>query len=212
MNAVVQPLEPQQNRMQLQFDAQTCGVEISRVSYCGQTNFWPSQQIPAGLPFGMIKLSPIADDDPLLDQSKLFHALEQTIRYAEANVGIGLTQTKLFNRKFAHWGAQNFNWPDYSEEKLLRVQKVLNEWDVPPVMVIHDVMSIAKWGRHTKGKFQLSKRLKSLAQRRGQLFEEFAQQYLFRYNHERLSRIDFTAPGNWDHLDEHHQCGSPSRA
>jgi hypothetical protein len=65
MNAVVQPLEPQQNRMQLQFDAQTCGVEISRVSYCGQTNFWPSQQIPAGLPFGMIKLSPIADDDPL---------------------------------------------------------------------------------------------------------------------------------------------------
>ena len=62
---MVQPLEPQQNRMQLQFDAQTCGVEISRVSYCGQTNFWPSQQIPAGLPFGMIKLSPIADDDPL---------------------------------------------------------------------------------------------------------------------------------------------------
>ena len=92
----------------------------------------------------MIKLKSIADDDPLLDQSKLLYALEQTIRHAEENGGIGLTQTELFNRKFAHWGAQNFNWPTYSEEKLLRIQKVLNEWDVPPVMVVHDVMTIAK--------------------------------------------------------------------
>ena len=57
----------------------------------------------------MIKLNPIADDDPLLDQPRLFHAFEQTIRYAEDNGGIGLTQTKLFNRKFAHWGARNFH-------------------------------------------------------------------------------------------------------
>ena len=146
----------------------------------------------------MIKLNPLADDDPLLNSSKLFYALERTIRYAEDNGGIGLTQTKLFNRKFAHWGAQNFNWPDYSEEKLLQVQKVLNEEDVPPVMVIHDLLTIAKWGRHIKGRFQLSKSLKSLAAHRGQLFGELAQQYLFRYNHGRLSRIDFTAPGNWD--------------
>ena len=51
----------------------------------------------------MIKLNPIADNDPLLNQSKLLYALEQTVRYAEENNGIGLTQTKLFNRKFAHW-------------------------------------------------------------------------------------------------------------
>ncbi|MEP3892449.1 MAG: hypothetical protein ABJN52_00385 [Litorimonas sp.] len=146
----------------------------------------------------MIKLNQLADDDPLLDQSKLLYVLEQTIRYAEENDGIGLTQTKLFNRKFAHWGAQNFNWPDYSEEKLLRVQKVLNEEDVPPVMVIHDVMTIAKWGRHVKGKFQLSKSVKALSAHRGQLFEALVQHYLFGYNHGRLSRIDFTAPGNWD--------------
>ncbi|MEP4197271.1 MAG: hypothetical protein ABJL99_16735 [Aliishimia sp.] len=74
----------------------------------------------------MFKLNQLADDDPLLDQSKLFNALEQTIRYAKESGGIGLTQTKLFNRKFAHWSAQNVNWPDYSEEKLLRIQKVLN--------------------------------------------------------------------------------------
>jgi hypothetical protein len=146
----------------------------------------------------MIKLNPIPDGDPLLDKSKLLHALEQTIRYADANGGIGLTQTKAFNRKFAHWGAENFNWPQYSADELLRIQKVLNEWDVPPVGVIHDVMTIAKWGRHTKGVFKLSKSLTTLAVRRGKLFAELAQHYLFRYNHDRFSRSDFTAPGNWD--------------
>lgn len=42
----------------------------------------------------MIKLNPLADDD-LLDSSKLFHALERTIHYAEENSGIGLTQTRV---------------------------------------------------------------------------------------------------------------------
>jgi len=146
----------------------------------------------------MIKLNTPADDDPALDQSRLLHALWQTIRYAEVNGGIGLTQTKAFNRKFAHWGAENFNWPQYSADELLSIQKVLNEWDVPPVGVIHDVMTIAKWGRHTKGVFKLSKSLSSLATSRGKLFTELAQHYLFRYNHDRFSRSDFTAPGNWD--------------
>ncbi len=146
----------------------------------------------------MINLNAIADDDPRLESSKLLYALEQTIRYAQENGGIGLTQTKAFNRKFAHWGAENFNWPDYSAVELLRIQKVLNEWDVPPVGVIHDILTIEKWGRHTKGTFKLSKSLTTLATARGKLFEELARHYLFRYNHDRFSRSDFTAPGNWD--------------
>ncbi|MEP4197272.1 MAG: hypothetical protein ABJL99_16740 [Aliishimia sp.] len=70
---------------------------------------------------------------------------------------------------------------------------------MPPVMVIHDVMTITKWGRHVKGRFRLSKSVKALTTHRGQLFEALlVQQYLFGYNHGRLSQIDFTAPGNWD--------------
>lgn len=46
----------------------------------------------------MIDLNPIADDDPQLDQSKLLCAVEQTIRHAEENGGIGLTKAWLFNR------------------------------------------------------------------------------------------------------------------
>jgi len=47
----------------------------------------------------MIKLREIADDDPVLDHSRLLRAMENTFEYAADHDGIGLTQTKAFNRK-----------------------------------------------------------------------------------------------------------------
>jgi hypothetical protein len=60
----------------------------------------------------MIRLNTPADDDTGLDQSRLLHALRKTIGYADEHGGNGLTQTKAFNRKFSHWAADNFDWPD----------------------------------------------------------------------------------------------------
>lgn len=48
----------------------------------------------------MIKLRPIADDDPVLDQSRLLQAMELAFAYVDTHGGIGLTQTKALNRKF----------------------------------------------------------------------------------------------------------------
>lgn len=147
---------------------------------------------------GVIKLRPIADDDPVLNQSRLLKAMELTFAYANTNGGIGLTQTKAFNRKFAHWMAENSPWPDFKAEELLRLNKVLNEWDVAPAMIVHDLMIVMKLGRHVKGKFQVSKKAKALASNRGAFFADLAETYLFRYNLARTARTDFTAPGNWD--------------
>jgi hypothetical protein len=147
---------------------------------------------------GMIKLRPIANDDPVLDQSRLLQAMELTFAFADTHGGIGLTQTKAFNRKFAHWMAEHSPWPDYKAEELLRLNKVLNEWDVAPAMVVHDLMIVMKLGRHVKGKFQVSKKAKALASNRGAFFADLAQTFLFRYNHARTARPEFTAPGNWD--------------
>lgn len=68
----------------------------------------------------------------------------------------------------------------------------------PPVGVIHDVLTIAKWGRHTKGLFKPSKSLLTLNESRGQFFVALLEHFLFRDNNDRFSRSDFTAPGNWD--------------
>ncbi len=113
-------------------------------------------------------------------------------------VGSGLTQTKAFNRKFAHWMAENSPWPDYKAQELLRLNKVLNEWNVAPAMVVHDLMVVMRLGRHVKGKFQVSKTARALASNRGYFFADLAETYLFRYNHARTARSGLTAPGNWD--------------
>jgi hypothetical protein len=146
----------------------------------------------------MIKLRDIADDDPVLDHSRLLKAMETAFEYAAAHDGIGLTQTKAFNRKFAHWMADHSPWPRYHTDELMRLNKVLNEWDVPHAIVVHDVMFVAKFGRHTKGKFQVSKAAKDLSSKRGKFFAKIAETYLFEYNHARNARSEFTAPGNWD--------------
>ena len=44
----------------------------------------------------MIKLRSIADDDPVLGQSRLLKAMELAFDYADTHGGIGLTQTKAF--------------------------------------------------------------------------------------------------------------------
>ena len=54
---------------------------------------------------GMIKLRPIADDAAILDQSRLLQAVELAFAYADTNGGIGLTQTKAFNRKFGQFNS-----------------------------------------------------------------------------------------------------------
>jgi hypothetical protein len=146
----------------------------------------------------MIKLHQLDANDPALNGSNLLDAFYKTLDFSEENNGIGLTASKAFNRKFSHWAADNFAWPEYASQKLLRVQKVLNEEDVPLVMVLHDVLSFMKLGRHVKGKFQFSKKAKVLSQDRGKTFIELAENYLFGYNHSRLRRYDFVAPGNWD--------------
>ena len=147
---------------------------------------------------GMVHLSDIADDDPVLEHSRLLRAMELTFAYARDHGGIGLTQTKAFNRKFAHWMADHSPWPRFHTTELMRVNKVLNEWDVPHATVAHDLLIIAKLGRHVKGKFQLSKRASDLAQARGAFFKLIAETYLFAYDHGHDSRHGFIAPGNWD--------------
>ncbi len=138
------------------------------------------------------------DSDPLLGSSKLLDAVRKTVGFAQENDGIGLTKGKAFNRKFATWAAENFNWPEYSADRLLRIQKVLNEEDVIPVLVLHELMISMKLGRHVKGKWQFSKKAEVLVQTPDVPQTALTKGFLFEFDHCRLQRFPFVAPGNWD--------------
>ena len=42
-------------------------------------------------------------------------------------VKVGLTATGAMNRKFVHWAAVHFLWPDFTAEDLYSMNKVLHE-------------------------------------------------------------------------------------
>lgn len=140
----------------------------------------------------------LPEDDPLLLTSPLIRGVLKTAEYIEANSGIGLTKSGAFNRKFVHWAAAEFGWPGYSEEELFRINKVLNEWDFPPVEDIHALLKGLKLGRHYKGKFLLTKAGKELVAQPGRLLSELVPNFLFCLNHGAHLRAEDQILGNWD--------------
>ncbi len=82
--------------------------------------------------------------------SPLLRGMLLSIAYADAEGGIGLTATGAMNRKFVHWAAVHFLWPGFTAEELYSMHKVLNENDMPPLWVVHDMTRYLKLLRRRK--------------------------------------------------------------
>lgn len=147
----------------------------------------------------MIAFREVDDADPALAFSPMVRGVEKTFAWIGENGGIPLTPSNAFKRVFVHWAAAEFGWPGHTEADLFAVNKVLNETDFAPLMVLHDLMIAMKLGRHYKGEFRLTKAGKSLAGHPGRIFGTVVPFFLFRINHASMSRFD-DAPilGNLD--------------
>ena len=138
----------------------------------------------------MIAFREIDDTDPALAYSPMVRGHEKTFAWIAKYGGIPLTPSKAFKRAFVHWAAAEFDWPGYTEADLFTVNKVLNERDFAPLMLLHDLMIVMKLGRHYKGEFKLANAGKALIGHSGQIFAVIVSFYLFRVNHARFSRFD----------------------
>jgi hypothetical protein len=85
----------------------------------------------------MITFRNLADDDPALTHSPMIRGKEKTFDYVAGHGGIGVTPSKAFKRKFVEWAAAELDWPGYTEADLYAINKVLNEWDFPPLELLH---------------------------------------------------------------------------
>lgn len=140
---------------------------------------------------GMIQFRPLPDDHPDLSHSHspLLRAAMLTLSYAQENGGIGLTQTKAFKRVFVHWAIANFDWPGSGPEEMFQVSKVINEYEFPPLEVLHYLLIKLRLGRHYKGIFQATKRGVDLAQAPGLLFADLIPFFLFYLDHSSYARF-----------------------
>lgn len=146
----------------------------------------------------MIEFRRLPDDHPDLVYSPLLRAARLTSARALEVGSIGLTRTKAFKRSFVHWAAEHFEWPGRSCEELFRYNKALNEYDFPPLELLHFLLIALRLGRHYKGEFRLTEKGKDLSSSPGELFHELIPFYILNVDHASYGRFDDSPPGNWD--------------
>jgi len=146
----------------------------------------------------MIEFRTRPDDHPDLMRSPLLRGALLTLQYAQEHGSIGLTQTKAFKRVFAHWAVAHFDWPGKSAEEMFRYNKVINEYEFPPLELLHFLLIALRLGRHYKGAFRLTKKGAELARSPGRLFAELIPYFVLRIDHASYARFDDRPFGKWD--------------
>jgi hypothetical protein len=146
----------------------------------------------------MIEFRTLAEDHPDLTHSPLLRGALLTLQYAQEHKSIGLTKTKAFKRAFVHWAIEHFDWPGKSAEEMFRYKNVINEYEFPPLEILHFLLISLRLGRHFKGEFRPTKRGTELAQNPGRLFAELIPCFVFRIDHASYARFDDRPFGKWD--------------
>lgn len=134
----------------------------------------------------------------VLEHSPLVRGVHLTLNYALKHSEIGLTKSQAMNRKFVHWAADAFRWPDYAADDLFAINKVLNEHDMPPLVAVHDLILHLKLMRRYRGTLRLTKQGMEAARDPSTLFELAAPVYLYGYVHDPRAEETERLIGNWD--------------
>jgi|TARA_B110001450_G_C17207612_1_gene314082 hypothetical protein len=80
----------------------------------------------------------------VLQHSPLIRGISKTLAYADDQGGIGLTESYAMKRKFVHWAADNFEFPEYTSKELFLTNKALNEYMMHPLVPLHDLILYLK--------------------------------------------------------------------
>jgi hypothetical protein len=146
----------------------------------------------------MIEFRVLPNDNAVMAHSPLLRAAQLTLQYTQDNGSIPLTPSKAFKRVFVHWAAEHFDWPDMGYDELFSVNKVLNEYDFPPLELVHFLLIELKLARHYKGQFKITKRGSELLANPSQLLNTLVPFYIFNIDHSAYSRGGELALGTWD--------------
>lgn len=146
----------------------------------------------------MITFRPLSDDHPDLAHSPLLRAGLLTLQYVQEHGAIGLTKTKAYKRFFVHWAVEHFDWPGSNAEEMFRYNKVINEYEFPPLEVLHYLLITLRLGRHFKGEFRLTKRGADMATAPAQLFAELIPFFVLKIDHASYARFEDRPFGKWD--------------
>ncbi len=81
---------------------------------------------------------------------------------------------------------------------MFRYNKVINEFEFPPLEVLHQLLIALRLGRHFKGEFRPTKRGAELGKAPGRLFAELIPFFVLKIDHASYARFDERPFGKWD--------------
>lgn len=137
------------------------------------------------------------DHDPALRDARLANAIDHVLSYAHVHGSIGLTERHNFNRVFVNWAVDIMDWPGFRRAELERVNKVLNQPDVPPLDVIHELLFHLKILRRRKNQAFLTPLGRELVGRTARIFTLVTPVFLFEFDH-RIGRGVEPDLNQWD--------------
>lgn len=148
----------------------------------------------------MIEIARIEAVGLLWQYSPLLRGAARTLGYMIDNGPIPLTPRKALTRRFVEWAVEVFDWPGFSVAELYAVNKVLNEADFPPLVVLHDLLVSAKLARHYKGSLIITKHGRTLANAPAQLWQLLVDVLLCHTDHGRYMRYHFAFEADWSRV------------
>jgi hypothetical protein len=133
----------------------------------------------------------------VIASAPMLRAFQTVASYQVEHGEIGLTKAGAWNRHCIDWVVRRMDFPNWTAEKLYRVNKVLNEYDVPPLEYLRVLLTSLRLGRKMGGGWRLTKPGMALAGDPEAAYSTIAPAFLFRFDHAEGMRVGEAPAGDW---------------
>ena len=115
----------------------------------------------------------------MITSAPMLRAYQTVVAYQVEHGEIGLTRSGAWNRHCIDWVVRRMDFPNWTAEKLYSVNKVLDEYDVPPLEYLRVLLTSLRLGRKMGGGWRLTKPGMALASDPEAAFATIAPAFLF---------------------------------
>ena len=135
--------------------------------------------------------------DLVVASAPMLRAFQTVAAYQVEHGEIGLTKSGAWNRHCIDWVVRRMDFPNWTAEKLYSVNKVLDEYDVPPLEYLRVLLTSLRLGRKMGGGWRLTKPGMALVADPETAYATIAPAFLFRFDHSEGRRSGEAPAGNW---------------
>jgi hypothetical protein len=145
-----------------------------------------------------VKFRPHPGADLVQTNAPMLRAYQTVAAYQLAHGEIELTKSGAWNRHCIDWVVRRMDFPNWTAEKLYSVNKVLDEYDVPPLEYLRVLLTSLRLGRKMGKAWRLTKPGMVLAGDPEVAYATIAPGFLFRFDHSEGRRTGQAPAGDWE--------------